>query len=56
MLGPAPGTANLVLACGHYRNGILLAAITAEVVAAFLDRTPPPAEAAPFLPAAAARA
>jgi glycine oxidase len=56
MLGPAPGTANLVLACGHYRNGILLAAITAEVVAAFLDGTPPPPEAAPFLPGAAARA
>jgi glycine oxidase len=56
MLGPAPGTANLLLACGHYRNGILLAAITAEIVAALVDGTAPPAEAAPFLPRGAAGA
>ncbi|HBB39915.1 MAG TPA: glycine oxidase ThiO, partial [Proteobacteria bacterium] len=30
-LGPAPGITNLTLATGHYRNGIVLAAATAEV-------------------------
>jgi glycine oxidase len=33
----------LVLASGHFRNGILLAPITAEAVAATLAGTPPPA-------------
>jgi glycine oxidase len=56
ILGPAPDTTNLVLACGHHRNGILLSGITAETVAAYVDGRPPPAEAAPFLPRAAARA
>ena len=35
----------LVLATGHYRNGILLAPISAEAVAALLAQDPPPPEA-----------
>ena len=40
----------LLVAGGHYRNGILLAPITAEAVAALLAGEEPPAEAAPFDP------
>jgi glycine oxidase len=38
----------LVLATGHYRNGILLAPITAEAVAALVSGGPPPPVAAGF--------
>jgi len=34
IVGRAPDTENLILACGHHRNGILLAPWTAETVAA----------------------
>ena len=40
----------LLVAGGHYRNGILLAPITAEAVAALLAGDEPPAETAPFDP------
>jgi glycine oxidase len=40
----------LLVAGGHYRNGILLAPITAEAVAAFLTGDEPPAETMPFDP------
>jgi glycine oxidase len=33
VVGPAPGLPNLILATGHNRNGILLAPLTAELVA-----------------------
>jgi len=33
LLGPVPGLAGVSLAAGHYRNGILLAPITGELVA-----------------------
>ena len=39
--GPMPG---LWLACGHHRNGVLLAAITAELTASSLQGAPLPAE------------
>jgi glycine oxidase len=42
-VGPA-GLDGLMLATGHYRNGILLTPITAEAVAAFLAAEPPPPE------------
>lgn len=32
MIGPVPGTAGLIAATGHYRNGVLLAPITAVMV------------------------
>jgi glycine oxidase len=39
-----------VVATGHFRNGILLAPITADAVAAILTGDDPPAEVAPFDP------
>ena len=33
LIGPAPGLSNLMLATGHGRNGILLAPVTAELIA-----------------------
>jgi glycine oxidase len=49
MIGPGavPG---LVLATGHFRNGILLAPITADAVAALLTGEEPPAPAAAMAP------
>ena len=41
---------SLLVAGGHYRNGILLAPVTAEAVAALLAGEEPPAETAPFDP------
>ena len=43
LIGPG-ALDGLVLATGHYRNGILLAPITAEAVAALLAREPLPPE------------
>ena len=34
VLGPSPALDGLVWATGHYRNGILLAPVTADLVAA----------------------
>lgn len=41
ILGPSPWP-NLTFATGHYRNGILLAPITAQVIAAYLNGQPWP--------------
>ncbi|MGH2989074.1 MAG: glycine oxidase ThiO, partial [Solirubrobacterales bacterium] len=46
----------LVVATGHYRNGILLAPITAEAVAALLAGDEPPPEAAAMAPSRFQRA
>jgi glycine oxidase len=40
----------LLVAGGHYRNGILLAPITAEAIAALLAGDEPPPQIAPFYP------
>jgi glycine oxidase len=50
--GPLAGPAGtgLLLATGHYRNGILLSAITADAAAAWLTGQPPAPEWAPFTP------
>ena len=40
----------LLVACGHFRNGILLAPVTADAIAALLTGDAPPAEIAPFDP------
>jgi glycine oxidase len=40
----------LIVATGHYRNGILLAPITAEVVADLLAGHPPSIDLTPFDP------
>ncbi len=47
-IGRHPELANVIVATGHHRNGILLAPVTADAVAALVDGTPGPAEAAPF--------
>ena len=47
LLGPADRD-DVVLAAGHYRNGILFTPITADAVAAILAGTEPPAVVAPF--------
>ena len=49
LIGPG-AIDGLVLACGHYRNGILLAPITADAIAATLAGTPVPAHLAPAAP------
>ena len=40
----------LLVACGHFRNGILLAPVTADAIAALLTGEAPPPEIAPFDP------
>jgi glycine oxidase len=45
----------LVIATGHYRNGILLTPITADCVTALCGGEEPPPEMAPFTPARFAR-
>jgi glycine oxidase len=45
----------VLVATGHYRNGILLAPITAETIAAMLAGDEPPAVALPFTPERFAR-
>ena len=52
LLGPA-GVDGLVVATGHYRNGILLAPVTAEAMAELLVDGRVPAAIAPFSPARA---
>ena len=49
ILGPA-GLEHLVLATGHYRNGILLAPITGKLIADYLVTGAVPPAMAPFLP------
>lgn len=48
IVGPDPEAAALVYACGHSRNGILLAPLTGDVVAALLTGVAPPASLAPY--------
>jgi len=49
VLGRVPGVANLLVALGHHRNGVLLAPISAEAVVACADGVPPPDATVPFL-------
>lgn len=48
VLGAAPGCEGLVMATGHYRNGILLTPVTADAVAAVVAGSAPPTVAEPF--------
>jgi glycine oxidase len=50
VLGPEPQTDALFYATGHYRNGILLAPITAEILAACIAGEPSPVPLEPFRP------
>jgi len=55
-IGRTTGGDGVVWATGHYRNGILLAPVTADAVAAIVAAGEPPAAVAPFTPARFARA
>lgn len=50
VLGPDPAVEGLYYATGHYRNGILLAPITAEILAAALSGGEPPVPLDRFRP------
>jgi glycine oxidase len=50
VLGPAPGFDSLFVATGHYRNGILLAPVTAAVMARCIVDGEIPDSITPFLP------
>lgn len=51
IVGPAPGWQNVTIATGHYRNGIMLAPVTAAIVADFVLRGETALPAAPWDPA-----
>jgi glycine oxidase len=50
IVGPAPGCGGLLLAAGHYRNGILMSPVTANAVVACLTGQRPAPEWEPFSP------
>jgi glycine oxidase len=50
ILGPLDDTGRLVIAAGHFRNGILLSAVTADAVTAVLDGKEPHGAWLPFQP------
>jgi len=59
VVSPAPSSSKadgLVVATGHYRNGILLTPITAAAVAAWVTGKEPPSEILPFEAARFSRA
>jgi len=49
-LGAVPGTDNLFVAAGHYRNGVILAPATAEAMACLLCGETPPVDLTAFAP------
>lgn len=48
VLGPDPDTAGLLYATGHFRNGILLAPITGEIIATLAAGEESPVDVEPF--------
>ena len=50
-IGPVPGAPGLLVATGHYRNGVLLSPVTGELVAAMVTGGALPDDAAAFDPA-----
>lgn len=50
VLGKDPETNGLIYATGHYRNGILLAPLTAAIVTALVTDSPPGVGLEPFAP------
>jgi glycine oxidase len=50
LVGPWPGVDGLLLAAGHHRNGVLLAPLTARLVALLVLGKGLPEEAAPLRP------
>ena len=50
MIGPAPGCEGLVIAAGHFRNGVLLSPVSGRLVADLLLGKALPEDAAAFRP------
>jgi len=50
VLGPSPALPGLFYAIGHFRSGILLSAITAEIISDLIHSRNPAIEIAPFSP------
>lgn len=50
ILGPLPGATGLIVATGHFRNGILLAPITAQLVSEWVSGQMPTIEVSTFAP------
>jgi glycine oxidase len=50
LLGPMAGVDGLICATGHYRNGVLLVPVTADLVAELLETGKLPEQAAAFAP------
>lgn len=55
IIGPSPSAPNVIYAAGHFRSGILLSAVTAELVADLVKGRKPPIDLTPFSPARFAR-
>ena len=51
VLGPSPSISNVIWSTGHYRSGILLSALTGEVIADLVAGRKPSIDLAPFSPA-----
>ncbi|PZM95407.1 MAG: glycine oxidase ThiO [Actinobacteria bacterium] len=50
MLGPLPGRPNVIVATGHYRHGIVLTPVTAELITELVVTGEPDPALAPFRP------
>ena len=48
IIAPLPAAPNVILACGHHRNGIMLAPITAKMVTDMITGAPPSVPLRPF--------
>ncbi|HZO80150.1 MAG TPA: glycine oxidase ThiO [Candidatus Binataceae bacterium] len=51
VLGPSPSVPNVLWAAGHFRSGILLSALTGEIIADLVAGRRPAIDLAPFSPA-----
>jgi glycine oxidase len=51
VLGPSPTVANVLYAAGHFRSGILLSALTGEMIADLVKQRTPSIDLTPFSPA-----
>lgn len=51
VIGAVPGRENIIVAAGHFRNGMLLAPITGELVASLVFHEEPRINMTPFSPA-----
>jgi glycine/D-amino acid oxidase-like deaminating enzyme len=49
ILGPVEGLDGLLLATGHFRNGVLLSAITGEIISCLALGEPSPVDISPFV-------